>query len=231
MNINIIINSIIIILILHIIILNINYNIVIGKKVKENFKGTPNTAIPSIPSITDITDSTDSSMDFLTTNKTNDDFSQKMLKYMQTNTEPKKESNMDKNKIDIVPLNSYLSNNNEPNFESNVADISKFYKLNFDSTSTSDNQQKSTPISNIIPNKQNEINEPSSHNESRKSIENPINWNYKNELPMNGGEINGIFGFDSLESQFANYNFSDINQQNSTNIPHNDLRKPVVYEN
>jgi hypothetical protein len=53
---------------------------------------------------------------------------------------------------------------------------------------------------------------------------------------MNGGNMNGIIGFDSLESQFAIYNPNKLNLQsansnNFDNIPHNDLRKPIVYEN
>ena len=53
---------------------------------------------------------------------------------------------------------------------------------------------------------------------------------------MNGGKINGIVGFDTLESQFAIYNPNKLNlqtanQNNFNNIPHDDLRKPIVYEN
>ena len=53
---------------------------------------------------------------------------------------------------------------------------------------------------------------------------------------MNGGIMNGIVGFDSLESQFAIYNPNKLNLQvdnenKFNNIPHDDLRKPIVYEN
>ena len=71
---------------------------------------------------------------------------------------------------------------------------------------------------------------------TRESTVNPDNWTYKNELPMNGGNMNGIIGFDALESQFSIYNpnklnLQDANSSNFDNIPHNDLRKPIVYEN
>ena len=70
----------------------------------------------------------------------------------------------------------------------------------------------------------------------RESKETPDNWTYKDELPMNGGAMNGIIGFDSLESQFSSYNGNKLNLQtadsnNFENIPHDDLRKPIIYEN
>jgi hypothetical protein len=79
----------------------------------------------------------------------------------------------------------------------------------------------------------------------RESIELPTSWQYKSELPMNGGSMNGIYGFDNLDSQFASFNdnavngndhangtqinLQNANDNNFKNIPHNDLRKPVVY--
>ena len=74
MNIKIIINSLIIIFILHIIILNINYNLVIGKKSKiENFADS-------------IESSNEDSMTFLKSDnnldKSNEEFKKKMLKYI-----------------------------------------------------------------------------------------------------------------------------------------------------
>ena len=70
----------------------------------------------------------------------------------------------------------------------------------------------------------------------RESTVVPDTWTYKNELPMNGGQMNGIIGFDSLESQFAIFNPNKLNLQsanspNLKNIAHDDLRKPIVYEN
>ena len=55
-------------------------------------------------------------------------------------------------------------------------------------------------------------------------------------MPMNGGNMNGIVGFDTLESQYSIYNPNKLNiQQNDDtkfkNIPHDDLRKPIIYEN
>ena len=228
MDIKIIINSLIILFIMHIIILNINYRVVIGKK-------------NDIEKFTD-SDSNDNSMNFLMNNN-NDEFKQKLLKYMQQNEVVQETEFENKNINKVSPSNSYLSDNNDPNFESNVADISKFYKFNYDNLN--EDQLKSTSIEKL--NKDNKIKEniniePQTNdhgnvkNYGRESAVTPDNWVYKDELPMNGGQMNGIIGFDSLESQFAIYNPNKLNLQNSaenkfSNIPHDDLRKPIVYEN
>jgi hypothetical protein len=232
MDIRIIINSLIILFILHIIILNINYHVVIGKKT-------------DIEKFTDSnSDSTDNSMNFLmNNNNSNDEFKQKLLKYMKQNEIIKETEFENKNVIKVSASNSYLSDNNEPNFESNVADISKFFKFNYDNLN--EDQLKSTSIENL--NKDDKIKENISidpqtkdpcnvKNYGRESTVTPDNWVYKDELPMNGGQMNGIVGFDSLESQFAIYNPNKLNLQTSAenkfiNIPHDDLRKPIIYEN
>ena len=237
MDIKIIINSLIILFILHIIILNINYHYTIGRK----------------KTIEDFTESksSDNTMNFLMNNsngsnggdgnKSNDEFKQKLLKYMQQNEIVKETDMENKNIHKVNAANSYLSDNNDPNFESNVADISKFYKLNYDNLN--EDQLKSTSIEKLIKDdkiKENTIDQIKNpdnvkHN-GRDSVVNPDNWAYKDEIPMNGGQMNGIIGFDSLESQFAIYNPNKLNLQNSSenkfnNIPHDDLRKPIVYEN
>jgi len=227
MNIKIIINSLIIIFILHIIILNINYNLVIGKKSKiENFADS-------------IESSNEDSMTFLKSDnnldKSNEEFKKKMLKYIQQDI-PIKETEFEKKNMNKVEAsNTFLSSNNEPNFESNVADISKFYKINYDNLD--EDQLKSTSIDKLnVVHVNQEIKQPKQSVTTRESTVNPDNWTYKNELPMNGGNMNGIIGFDALESQFSIYNpnklnLQDANSSNFDNIPHNDLRKPIVYEN
>lgn len=232
MNIKIIINAFIIIFILHIIILNINYSVTVGnKKVNEleNFE-SPDTK---------------KSMDFLTNNNSNDndEFKKKLLKYIQQDEPPKESEFEKKNVLEVGASNTYVNNNNTPNFESNVADISKFFKVNYDNLD--ENELKATSIEDISKlnkEKKNITIDPQSKtpcnvkNYGRESTATPDNWVYKNELPMNGGGMNGIIGFDSLESQFAIYNPNKLNLQsandnNFENIPHDDLRKPIVYEN
>ena len=70
----------------------------------------------------------------------------------------------------------------------------------------------------------------------RQSTENPNHWEYNNEFAMNGGTMGGIVGFDGLESQYAGFGSlldlkENSNEKNENNIPHDDLRKPIVYEN
>jgi len=227
MDIRIIINSIIIIFILHIIILNINYTITLGNKTKiESFIDTKEN------SISFLTDTNNSSND--------DEFKKKLMKYIKEDENNKENEFEDKNLNKVEASNSYLSENNVPNFESNVADISKFYNVNYDNLN--ENELKSTSIENLQKIK--DVVSVDTHSKQpcnvvsygRESTVNPDNWKYKNELPMNGGNMNGIIGFDTLESQFAIYNPNKLNLQTVNddkfdNIPHDDLRKPIIYEN
>lgn len=171
----------------------------------------------------------------------------------------------DKNMYPVLPFNSYTGNENVPNFESNVLNIQKFYNVqqedftplqnqpNYDNldestlvqntqqfsenkrTETFSNQRPNTVIKNTpIPNLSNDVNDKSSY--GRIATENPPTWSYKDELPMNGGNMGNIVGFDSLESQFSLYspgvlNMQEANSPNFKVVPHDDLRKPIIYEN
>lgn len=243
MDIRIIINALIIIFILHIIILNVNYTFDIGnKKIKESFENN---------------DKNKDSMNFLkeTNAPSDEDFKKKLMKYIEEPKEHKKTEFENKNLNKVEASNTYVSSDNVPNFESNVADISKFFKINYDNLD--ENDLKATSIDTLksvnLDNNTNNIHleqtkdskdsikdlieEPEKPKHfGRDSQINPDTWSYKAELPMNGGNMNGIFGFDSLESQFATFNSNKLNLQNSDsnnfkNVAHNDLRKPIVYEN
>ena len=229
MDIKVIINAILIIFVIHIILLNINFSYDIGtKKTTEKFELYSDTSDNANDSPND-----DKTMNFLTNNSdSGDDFKKKLMKYIQE-PEPVKENEFEKKILyPVEPGNTYLSNNNEPNFESNVADIKKFYKVNFDNLN--EDQLKATSIDSLNINV--EPKECDLTPYVRKSTVDPDTWNYKNEIPMNGGQMNGIVGFDSLESQFAIYNpnklnLQTVNENKFSNIPHDDLRKPIVYEN
>ncbi len=239
MNIRIVINSLIIIFIIHIIILNLDYSYNIGNGNEYN-KIMTKINSNNIEQFTDDT----SSIKFLTENE-DDEFKKKMLKYIQHDIPDSNNNKFEtKNTYPVEPSNTFLSNNNVPNFESNVADTKKFYNINYDSLD--EDSLKSTSLTTLQ--NYNDLNKTTSSCNSniiqepckltefgREPTKLPDTWKYKNELPMNGGSINGIYGFDNLESQFAVYNPNKINLQNSTDnnftdIPHNDLRKPIVYE-
>jgi len=243
MDIRIIINALIIIFIAHIFILNINYTVDIGnKKINEYFDNNK-----------DKNAKKEDSMNFLKeSNVTSDeDFKKKLLKYMEEPSPKKITDFEEKNFNKVEASNTYVSSDNVPNFESNVADISRFFKVNYDNLD--ENDLKATSIDtlkNITIEQDNDVQNinididsvpnpppPKNSHYGRESQVNPDTWSYKNELPMNGGNIvNGIFGFDSLESQFASFNPNKLNLQDANNnnfkdVAHNDLRKPIVYEN
>ena len=253
MDIKIIINAFIIIFILHIIIINLNYSKNIGQK---KYKDTLNY-------LENFDSSEKNSLNYLmedNNNKKDTEFQNKLMNYIKP-PEPKEKTEFEKKNIsDVMAGNSFLSDKNEPNFESNVADISKFYNINYDnldentlkSTSLENLQKvKELEIENIINNQNNDSNNQNNNNtnnnqpinspfnvkhDGRNPTQTPDNWLYKDELPMNGGALGGIVGFDELESQFAIYNPNKMNiesadKTNFKNIPHDDLRKPVVYEN
>ena len=240
MDIRIIINALIIIFILHIFIININYSIDIGKKkINESFDNKNENS-----SNEDITNR--NSINFLKESNSNsdEDFKKKLLKYMEEPSLNKLTQFEEKNLNKVEASNTYVSNDNIPNFESNVADISKFFKVNYDNLNENDLKTtsidtlknisiESDPLNKDIQNISVDI---QNNHYGRDSQINPDTWSYKNELPMNGGNINGIFGFDSLESQYASFNQNKLNLQqadspNFTNVAHDDLRKPILYEN
>lgn len=243
MKINVIINSIIIILIFHFIIINYLYttdNIInIGHynndKRIENFLNNKDKK-------SDSKDKKDNaSINFLKDESANDKFKEKLMKYIEEPNVKEKTEFEKKNVMNVAPSNTYLTNTNMPNFESNVADIKKFYTVNYDNLD--EKQLQATSIEDL-----NKIKDPGHINiddvskqpcniksYGRESTVTPDNWVYKDELPMNGGNMSGIIGFDNLESQFAIFNPNKVNLQavkedQFKNIPHDDLRKPIIYE-
>ena len=227
MDIKYFINICLIILVLHIILLNINFNIKIGNKSNlENFDNNMN-------------NSGAATIDFLK-NDSNDDFKKRLLNYIQQDEQQQQQQQQQqmiyKNKSDVIASNSYTDDKNVPNFESNVADIKQFYKVDFDNLGESDLKNYSKEIGVSKDNVINTSNVITPYGREAQPL--PDNWNYKDELPMNGGLMNGIGGFDNLESQFASFgsagtslNLQQANDSNFKNIPHDDLRKPIVYNN
>lgn len=237
MNFQIIIHAVIIIFILHVILINLDFNINIGKNI-ENFSSK------------DVIKSKDNSLNFLLStddSKDDDIFQKKMNNYINNlnnmSNEKKTETEFQKkNEYPVQPSNTALNNENTPNFESDVTDTFTYYKINNNYDNMSENELKATSIDNL-DNKKDLFKEANNKivdidvksNVVRQSNVNPDNWTYKNEVPMNGGNMGSIIGFDGLESQFAN--FSDFfkmgssDKQNFENVPHDDLRKPIIYNN
>ena len=216
MNYRILIHALILIFIIHIVIINLDYSIHIGKKI-ESFD---NKKIE--------TNKENKSLNFLLENKDNDNEFIKKMKELSNSLE--KTEKTDK---DVIPSNGYLNNENTPNFESNVEDTSKYYNVQNNYDNLNENQLQSTSLEDLNQ-KSNNIVQSINKVESnvRESKEKPTTWEYNNELAMNGGVMNGIIGFDGLESQYSNFgaplSMKNDNSNTYENIPHDDLRKPVV---
>ena len=195
MNYRILIHALILIFIIHIIIINLDFEINIGNK-KESFE-----------------------------NKDNDNEFIKKMKQLSDSSDT-----TNNNVKDVIPSNGYLSNDNKPNFESNVEDTSKYYNIQNNYDNLNENQLQSTPLNDLK--EKNIVQTINKVDNSRESIEKPTTWEYNNELAMNGGLMNGIVGFDGLESQYSNFGspllMKSENKTNFENIPNDDLRKPVV---
>ena len=226
MDFKIIIHAIILLFILHIVIINIDYEITVGKKY-ENFKNLNNNNSEK-----------KDSLDFLLQNQDNDN---EFIKNMNDISKSFDDNNINQEINNVLPSNNYLDNDNKPNFDSNVENVSKFYKNNYNELN--ENDLKSTLLHNLN-NQENSINlnqqntplnipNPSDiSSDNFKQKENPPVWEYNNEFAMNGGNMNGIIGFDGLESQYADFgSFSSLtnnsNKENN-NVPHDDLRKPSI---
>ncbi len=269
MNYHVIFNALILLFILHIFLSNVDYHQIIGipKKI-ENFGrqlGVPDNKEEDQKKM-----EYEQSLRFLQDNSSapaqnDEDFKKKLLSFINKkdpNAIPSTSDSAlktfeDKNVYPVLPSNSFTSNVNVPNFESNVLNVQKFYKRNIEFDNLSENQlessikehytssdndsfsnertnsdvvMKTTPI----PNLSNDTNDSRSPY-GRISTEQPPVWTYKNEMPMNGGSMGGIVGYDSLEGQFSLYSSGVMNMQpadspNFKVIPHDDLRKPIKYE-
>jgi len=226
MNYKVIFNALIIIFIVHIVIQNINYNEVINlSNLTERFSGEEshensdknegvvnkdnNNSDVSEPDEPDVNEAFE-----------NNELKNELLDYA-------KSFKIDTN-TGVLPGNYFENNENVPNFESNVVDVSKFYKNNYDSL------EKNELINTNTSNKQvNELN--CTDRQVNSSNNQPDYWAYQNELPMNGGEIGGVVGFNNLEGQYGIYDDNDLNQKNckldgmENHLNSNDLRKPDIF--
>lgn len=153
-NFKIIINSLLIIFVLHLLLQNNEKKIYLGNKKQENFEN----------------------------NLENNDSRSNLLKYLEED--------------DPKPSNSNLENNSIPNFGSDNQDLSKFFNT-YDDLDEKELGKK--------------LNENINHYSNGEQKDDPNTWVYKNEMPMNGGNmgVGGIVGFDSLDSNFASINFED----------------------
>ena len=112
------------------------------------------------------------------------------------------------------PSNYYTTDSNTPNFTSNVMNVKKFYEQTPPNTKVENNNQL-----NDVATMQT-CDTPNSTINQNPDFLKPDAWLYKNELPMNGGQMGNITGFDSLESAYSlfqsdNQTQANYDQQNS----------------
>lgn len=168
----------------------------------------------------------------------------------------------------VTPANTYedIDRKNQPNFESNVLDYTKFYIFNNSDAKHSSMKMQGRATSaarergvvqinnpnvpgKIAPKKLADRNLPmtpppispmpltlpdNGRNPVRPTINAPDRWEYANELPMNGGLFGSIVGVDDSEGLFGSYDANAVSikkcaQEVIARIPHDDLRKPIVY--
>ena len=143
MNFQIIIHAIIIIFILHVILINLDFNISIGKNV-EKYSNI---------------DSHNNSLNFLLSNENdnnnNDDMFKKKMNNYINNLDSMSDEKVIKtefqklNELPVEPSNSQLNNENVPNFESDVTDTFKYYNINNNYDNMSEKDLKETSIDNL----------------------------------------------------------------------------------
>lgn len=247
MNLRIILNALLIILIIHLLIQNLNLNEVIGTP-KENFENNDKKTMNFL-----MNDNNENEINI----SNNTEVKSKLIEYIKRNTATyldNDDSNVSNDSLGasnsvVLPDNVYESNENVPNFDSNVADIKVFYKNNFDNLEKQNLPDiKETPLNNENRSMEQNCQAIDSISKQACNVDNnascptirPDTWTYKNELPMNGGLMNGIVGFDSIDSQYAVYDTSRLNIQScnengmdngpgfNENTQKNDIRKPDI---
>jgi len=157
-------------------------------------------------------------------------FEEKVDKIIIPNREEIKEElqNQNSEKVyeNINPSNFYTQDFNTPNFTSNVIDLRKFYSYdnppidtinkvpdNDDSKDSIIQDVKADPAWLIPKQKINNHLEPTSNY-----------WNYKNEMPMNGGDFGGLCGYESMGETYTVFNSKEPPEDKPEIYHSDDLR-------
>ena len=120
----------------------------------------------------------------------------------------------------INPANFYTQDFNTPNFTSNVMDLRKFYSY--------DNPPGDTV--NKVPNNDDSFVKDVKSDPAwlipKQKIGNHLEptsnyWNYKNEMPMNGGDFGGLSGYEGMGGTYSVFNAKEP-PQDTPDIHHSD---------
>jgi len=126
-----------------------------------------------------------------------------------------KENFADKTDIpSVLPANEYTTYNNTPNFTSNVEDLRKFYNYTQYAGLEKLPERDYDPMNGYMKNAQiiDEVSkQPSyfSNGSNGKTLKRDY-WQYNDEMAMCGGDMNGIVGYDTLDSGYAIYDENNM---------------------
>jgi len=122
----------------------------------------------------------------------------------------------------INPSNFYTQDFNTPNFTSNVMDLRKFYSYDNPVGGTVDKVPKDDSKDSIIEDVKSDPvwlipkQKISNHLEPTSNY-----WNYKNEMPMNGGDFGGLCGYEGMGGTYSIFNSKEP-LQDTPDIHHSD---------
>jgi hypothetical protein len=240
----ILINALLIILIVYLILDNIPLRFKIGiekNNYKNNYKNpyiNENFAVAGVVSPSTFLGE-EQSLSFLNDVNSKDD----SLSFLQENFEDKNINQILSSTEEpaIQPSNYWLSNDNTPNYGSNVTDTASHYEINktFDGVEGDDlaksnyngmEKERKIMKDTIVDKQTQQTSFLDSRTSDNQNTFKPDSWLYKDELPMNGGLFNGISGFDSMNDSMAVYDVNELNIGKCDNglcPPTDDLRNGV----
>ena len=142
---------------------------------------------------------------------------------------------------DVKPDNYFTNDNNTPNFNTSSINTDRFYDMNMDGV-MSDKLEKSSYVSpsdnketeNVMIDTQSKNSSIIDDVTNKEKVFKPDTWQYKNELPMNGGAFSGLTGFDSQGGSYAIYSHTELNLEQCNNETKcnkvNDLRNGMMQD-
>jgi hypothetical protein len=224
MDFRIIINSLLIIILLHLLLKNINYGKIITFY-RENFNNNSQNHLENKKDDEE-NKNKDESLDFLLDLKG---------EYKQMETYVNKCNN-----IDIKAGNYYVEDENTSNFKSNVLNINDFYKTNKSLIGTYDNldQNQLQNLQTVLRSETKKLLDPENNpydKFNKYNMNNNNQWKYNNDLTMNGNKIyDNVYGYDNFETNYTTYNNNIIYnhpKNNSNSLFQDDERMGLGYPN
>ncbi len=123
------------------------------------------------------------------------------------------------------PSNFYSTDFQTPNFTSNVEDLRKFYSYEYFDTLLKKNSDLSENANNQNINAQNQtVDTSQTFNQPQTET-----WHYKNEIPMNGGLMGDVSGFDMTSPAFSTFGSEMLVHQKIQ--PSDDIRSGMGFPN